>query len=144
MSSRAGGLGRVRTCVQRSPLMAWVHARYPAHEGGVVGYVLREDCPPGFEQYRELASAIDFSAGAGAAVRPAERIAAGCECGWRSPHWSPSLPATLGLLWVTAFLDEQERARQLWERHLVLDVGADRRVGAGAGQLAGPGRPDRS
>lgn len=123
--------------------MAWFHARYPAHEGGVVGYVLCEDCPPGFEQYRELACAVDFSSGAGAAARPAERIAAGCTCGWRSPHWSPSLPPlTVGPLWVTAFQDEQKRAHQLWERHLVLDVG-DRRMGAGVGQPAGDGRSDR-
>jgi hypothetical protein len=38
--------------------------------------------------------------------------------------------------------DDEERARQLWERrerHLVLDVGGDRR--AGVEQLTGPRRP---
>ena len=89
----------------------------------MVGYVLREDCPPGFPQYREIASAIDLSGGAGAAARPAARIGASCECGWRSPRWSPSLPATLGPHWFTAFEDEEKRVRQLWERHLVLDLG---------------------
>jgi hypothetical protein len=40
-----------------------------------------------------------------------------------SDRWAP---ATYGSFSVLASKDDQERARQLWERHLVLDVGGDR------------------
>lgn len=103
--------------------MGWVHPDYSGHEGVVVGYVRREGGPPGSDLYRELAFPLD----AEAAARPADRIAAGCRCGWRSPRWSPSAPATYGPFAVLASQDDQERARQLWERHLVIDVGGDRR-----------------
>jgi hypothetical protein len=102
--------------------MAWVHREYPDHEGVVVGYVRREGDPSGAELYRELAFPLD----ADAAARPADCIAGGCRCGWRSPRWSPSAQATCGPFSVLASQDDQERARRLWERHLLIDGGDPR------------------
>lgn len=103
-------------------LMGWVRDDFPGHEGVVVGLVRRGGCSPDLDLYRELAFPID----ADASALPADRIAAGCRCGWRSPRWTPGRPATYGPFSLLADVEDEEYAYQLWERHLVLDVGGDR------------------
>jgi hypothetical protein len=63
-------------------------------------------------------------------TRSVERIAGGCDCGWRSPRWSPTTPAAWAPFSTIVGKVDDERARQLWKRHLVLEVGGDRRDGA--------------
>jgi hypothetical protein len=71
--------------------MGWVREDFPDHEGVVVGYVRREGCSPGLDLYRELS----FSTDPDARARPADRVAAGCRCGWRliSRWWRFTQPA---------------------------------------------------
>lgn len=99
--------------------MGWIHPEYPDHEGAVVGYVRREGVPSGSELYRELAFPLDDDA----AARPADRVAGACRCGWRSSRWSPLAPASYGPFSLLVSNDDQERARRLWKRHLVVDLG---------------------
>lgn len=113
--------------------MGWVREEHPDHEGYVIGFVCREGCEQDSGLYRELMYPADDTR------RDVELLAAGCDCGWRSPRWFPSRrkPATWSPWSVAASEDDEERALELWRRHLALDVDGDRRVGAGAVQPGG-------
>jgi hypothetical protein len=98
--------------------MGWQHDEHPDHEGYLVGFVTREGCSPEAGQYRELTYPADD------VTREVGRLGAGCDCGWRSPRWLPSSkkPATWTPYSVSASEDDKERAFELWQRHLSLDV----------------------
>jgi hypothetical protein len=115
--------------------MGW-QSEHSEHEGYVVGFVTREGCSPESGLYRELMSPADN------VTRDVEQLAAGCDCGWRSPRWFPSRrkPAHWWPHTVAASEEDEERVHELWRRHLALDVDGDHRAGASA---ARPGaRPD--
>jgi hypothetical protein len=59
--------------------MGWQREENEAHEGGVVGHVLRDGLASEAGLHREL--------GCDHGDQRATRIAAGCDCGWRSPRW---------------------------------------------------------
>jgi len=96
--------------------MGWFFEDVTGHEGGAIGYVTREGCPPDAELYRELAYPRDDI------TRRVVRLAAGCECGWRSSRWAPRQPASWEPFGVSVSKVDDECARQLWRRHLELDV----------------------
>jgi len=72
--------------------------------------------------------------------------ACGVPCGWRSPRWVPPRPAEWGQGTVWASEADEERARQLFQRHLELDVIADHplRVDAAATRAELGRRGDRA
>jgi hypothetical protein len=84
-------------------LMGWLREDYPDHEGYMIGFVLREGCDRGSGLYRELMYPLD------ATTRRVELLAAGCDCGWRSPRWSPKKPADWGPWSVFASEDDDAR-----------------------------------
>jgi hypothetical protein len=92
--------------------MGWQHEEHGAHEG----YVTRDGCAPDSGHYRELEYPRDDG------DRQVACIAAGCDCGWRSPRWMPRQPATWAPFSVQASEADQDRGRALWRRHLELDV----------------------
>ena len=96
--------------------MGWMNEEHAAHEGYVIGYVARDGCALESGLYRELAYPRDDG------DRQVACIAAGCDCGWRSPRWAPRLPAKWGPFSVSAAVADDDRARELWRRHLELDV----------------------
>ena len=96
--------------------MGFQHEEYGAHEGFVTGFVTRDRCAPESGLYRELAYPRDE------ADRSVACIAAGCDCGWRSPRWTPDQPATWAPFSVLVSKSDEDRARALWWRHLDLDV----------------------
>lgn len=96
--------------------MGWQLEEYGAHEGCVIGYAVRDGCAPDAGLYRELAYPRDDG------DRRIACIAAGCDCGWRSPRWVPRHPATWAPFSVLAAEADEDRARALWRRHLELDV----------------------
>ena len=133
MGTSTGDRRRTRTVLE------WVSQEHPGHDGLVVGLV-QQDGGEDAGLYRELQYPIDVT------VRRVELVAAGCECGWRSPRWSPRVPTEWrpwtqwGPWSVFAPAEDDERALALWRRHVALDVGGDRR--SGAGELAGPADPE--
>jgi hypothetical protein len=92
--------------------MGWFYEEHAAHEG----YVVRDGCAPEAGLYRELGYPRDDG------DRQVACIAAGCDCGWRSPRWVPRFPAKWGPFSVLASEEDDDRARELWRRHLELDV----------------------
>lgn len=96
--------------------MGWLYEEHAAHEGYVIGYVVRDGCAPESGLYRELGYPRDNI------DRRVACIAAGCDCGWRSPRWVPQLPTEWGPFSVLASEADEDRARELWRRHLELDV----------------------
>jgi hypothetical protein len=96
--------------------MGWQHEEHGAHEGGMIGYAVRDGCALDAGLYRELAYPRDDG------DRRIACIAAGCDCGWRSPRWVPRQPATWAPFSVQAAEADEDRARALWRRHLELDV----------------------
>lgn len=96
--------------------MGWQHEEHGAHEGGVIGYVTRNGCAPDAGLYRELEYPRDDG------DRRVACIAAGCDCGWRSPRWVPRHPASWAPFSVLVSEADEDRARALWRRHLELDV----------------------
>lgn len=82
----------------------------------VIGFVTRDRCTPASGLYRELGYPNDD------AERSVTCIAAGCDCRWRSPRWTPDAPATWAPFSVLVSKFYEERARALWRRHLDLDV----------------------
>lgn len=93
--------------------MGWQHEKGPGHEGWIVGLVVREGCDPDSRLFRELAYPTD--AGDRTDI---VRLAAGCECGWRSPHFDPREPASWMPHCVIASERDEDRARELWVDHV--------------------------
>jgi hypothetical protein len=101
------------------------------HEGHVVALVEVEGYRPGSGVYRELGLADDKDRN----NDPRMMIAAACECGWRSPRWSPKRGwwSADGLKyhhvsWIphAVLVDaaDEEEAHRLWERHIEQDIRA--------------------
>jgi hypothetical protein len=78
--------------------------------------VVRDGCAPDTGLYRELGYPRDNAEG------HVECLAAGCDCGSRSPRWVPQLSAEWAPFAVWASKADEQRGRQLWRRHLDLDV----------------------
>lgn len=103
----------------------WSCEEHPDHDGMVIGLV-----PEDAGRYRELAYPRDVTR------RCVALLAAGCECGWRSPHWSPSQPTewrswmSWGPWSVCASVEDEARAWALWRRHVERDV-----IGGGAANV---------
>lgn len=106
---------------------------FPGHEGHAVGFVLRDGVSPDSGIYRELAYPEDKS------ERKVDLIAAGCECGWRSPRWKPIKPATWSPYTLSESEEDEERVHALWSEHL---EELSRRQAAGKGSSSPP--PPRS
>ncbi len=85
---------------------------HPEHEGWAVGLVIREGCSPDSGLYRELCYPGDN------APRKIERVGAGCDCGWRSSHWTPEGRTDWSP--YSVFTSEQDEARVfgLWREHI--------------------------
>lgn len=116
-------------------VMGWIDEEHPEHEGYAIGYVPREGCASSDSGlYRELGYPADN------ADRSVARIAAGCDCGWRSPRWVPDPATDWSPHSVHTTEADDERVHRLWKRHLELDVhGADRGGRAAANHaLAAP------
>lgn len=96
--------------------MGWTDEEHPEHEGYPVGYIVREGCAPTSGLYRELGYPADAKA------RPMARMAAGCDCGWRSPQWIPDPVTDWAPYAVFAVEADDQRVHQLWKRHLEVDV----------------------
>lgn len=96
--------------------MGWQYEEYEAHEGGVVVYVVRDVWTSDAGLCRELGYPRDDG------DRRIARIAAGCDCGWRSPRWVPHLPATWAPFSVATSKADGDRARALWRRHFELNA----------------------
>ncbi|HEY4178394.1 MAG TPA: hypothetical protein VGM90_16220 [Kofleriaceae bacterium] len=96
--------------------MGWFSSDLPGHEGYIIGYTMRDGVDEDSHLYRELQYPGDDG------DRRVLRIAAGCECGWRSARWRPEH----GTEWMPHVVIETERdeafARQLWRRHVQSDV----------------------
>lgn len=91
----------------------------PGHEGYPIAFVLRDGCSAGSELFRELQYPRDNTDRS-----DIERIAAGCDCGWRSPMFRPSAltPPQWGPYSVLASERDEDRIRDLWRRHICQDV----------------------
>lgn len=92
--------------------MGWFRDSHPGHEGFAVGMVTRDQCNPASGLYRELSYPRDD------AQRVPERIQAGCDCGWRSPHWKPESGAGYHPYSVGLSERDDERVHDLWNGHL--------------------------
>ena len=115
--------------------MGWVYEDVDSvqHEGYVVGLVHshRADGTEIVGMYRELAYPLDDGRGV-----PVMRLQAGCDCGWRSPHWQPRgwwsrsperwRKATWSPYSVIASDDDEERACELWRAHVAAEAAARR------------------
>ena len=94
----------------------------PGHEGYPVAFVhrLNKDGSECRGLYRELGYPLDDEIRDDIAV-----ISAGCECGWRSPHWRPSAwwegekRHTPRWYPCSASISErdEDRVRELWREH---------------------------
>jgi hypothetical protein len=94
--------------------MGWT-SEDPKHEGYLIGFVEREGVTPGPGAdglLRECSYPKDDH------PRRLVAISAGCDCGWRSPRWLPSEPAEWLPHMVEAAVEEEERGRRAWHRHL--------------------------
>jgi hypothetical protein len=92
--------------------MGWIDATQLAHEGYAIGYVVREGTD---EVYRELSYPDQDP-------RLVALVAAGCDCGWRSPRWVPTGRAEWRPFSVMLGSADEQRVHTLWRRHLELDV----------------------
>ena len=97
--------------------MGIFNSDYPGHEGHIVGFVTREGVSAGSGIYRELGYPDQEE-------RVVERVAAACECGWRSAHWTPSERTEYGPYCVFDSERDHDRMVALWQRHLEQDVAA--------------------
>jgi hypothetical protein len=91
--------------------MGWL-SDDPLHEGYLIGFVERAGVTPGGGLLRECAYPQD-----GERLQLVA-VAAGCDCGWRSPRWMPARPALWLPYAVEASPDEEERGRAAWRQHL--------------------------
>ena len=107
--------------------MGWQREGHGAHEGYVVGYVLREGCQSDSRLYRELQympmSAVGAIENDNIGPGVIQRIGAGCECGWRSSHLEPRDAVEWMPHIVLASERDEDRAHALWDEHI---VGMDR------------------
>lgn len=83
----------------------------PGHEGYAVGFVVRDGVEPGNELLRELEYPRDNE------TRHVVAIAAGCDCGWRSPRFKPRPGTTWGPYSVDTRRDDDDRVHKLWSEH---------------------------
>ena len=103
--------------------MGLYRSSHPGHEGYVIALVHRRDID-GRELvglYRELGYPLDDTDRS-----DVQRICAGCDCGWRSPHWTPFPWWVDGerhapewspfCAWVSP--RDEERMADLWNEHL--------------------------
>lgn len=90
--------------------MGWCHDldKRTEHEGFIVGYV-----PEGEGAVRELSYPDDDT------EKAPTRIAAGCDCGWRSNSWEPSRGVEWYPFRVEAAERDEESAFRLWEEHIL-------------------------
>lgn len=96
--------------------MGWFHEGQPGHEGFFVGFVSREGTT---SLWRELGYPDQ-------GTHTLERLAVGCDCGWRSTHFPP--PAIVRASWApssvilegsTLAVEQAEaEARLLWRVHV--------------------------
>ncbi len=97
--------------------MGWV--REDAREG-CEGYVvalvhgLNQDGKELHGLYRSLSYPLDDER-----RQDIRRLAAGCECGWRSPRWRPLEPARWMPFCVFASERDEDRALDAWRDHAV-------------------------
>jgi hypothetical protein len=92
--------------------MGYFREDRPGHEGYAVGFVTRESTGIRSGLYRELAYPDD------AGPRRVELLAAGCDCGWRSPRFTPSSPPTWAPYSVGTCEADDDRVRRLWCQHM--------------------------
>ncbi len=96
--------------------MGWCDMDMPGHEGYLRGYVLRDEGQPERSLLRELGYPDDGTHD-GHPIQ-IKRLAAACDCGWRSPQWMPWEPAEGGPYVVYASERDEELGRQLWVEHV--------------------------
>lgn len=112
------------------------------HEGFGVSFITQDGVPLGSGHFRELAYPMDDKEHA------VEMLAAGCECGWRSPRWPPMAATRWAPFIVHTTGNDEEKVRQLWDEHaasMIHDAGLRQRAVQGcgpAGRGAGGTRED--
>lgn len=94
--------------------MGWTFSDKFDHEGFVCGFVAVKPSPRP-EVVREVGFHPDDQ------KCKLDQISSGCSCGWRSPRWQPSGAANWQPCIVTCSERDEERAHQLWLRHVQSD-----------------------
>lgn len=87
----------------------------PDHETYAIAFVARDNCDPESRLYRELAYPNDNGD-----RTDILRLACGCECGWRSSHFAPSVVEPPEWFPFTTILGkrDEERIHELGVAHL--------------------------
>lgn len=83
------------------------------HEGYAIGYVPRDHKRAADGLWREL----QYGPADDRDIPHVRRIAAGCDCGWRSPAWEPLDRAEWSPYTVHLGRRDDELVRELWDEH---------------------------